>query len=79
MGRMVSTYEAKAHLSKIIAEVAETGEPVTICRHNSPIVDVVVHRGERDPLRQDPTLQGAVFRGDPCAPVDEADWPEALR
>ncbi|MBT3377310.1 MAG: class I SAM-dependent methyltransferase [Lentisphaerae bacterium] len=28
---------------------------------------------------RDPALTGAVFRGDPCAPVDADDWPEDLR
>ncbi len=75
----VSTYEAKAHLSKLIAEVERTGKPVTICRNRRPVVDLVVHREVHDPLKQAPKLKGAKFHGDPCAPVSEEDWPEELR
>jgi antitoxin (DNA-binding transcriptional repressor) of toxin-antitoxin stability system len=39
-----------------------------------PVVEVV-----GSPLRQDPSLKGANFVGDPCSPVDERDWPEELR
>ena len=31
------------------------------------------------PLRQDPSLKGARFVGDPCALVDERDWPKEAR
>ena len=75
----VSTYEAKAHLSKLIAQVERTGKPVTICRNRRPVVDLVVHRDVQDPLKQAPELRGARFHGDPCAPVSEEDWPEELR
>ena len=79
MKAMVSIYEAKAHLSRLIAEVQRTGKPVTICRNRKPVVDLVVHREPGDPLKQDPALKGAVYHGDPCAPVNEEDWPEDLR
>ena len=80
MSPMVSVYEAKAHLSHLIAEVERTGAPVTICRNRKPVVDVVLHSWkEIDPLDQDPALQGALFHEDPCAPVDETDWPKDLR
>jgi prevent-host-death family protein len=77
--KRISTYEAKAKLSKLIALVEQSGEPITICRNNKPIVDLVVHREPGDPLVQDSELKGAVYHGDPTAPVDEADWPEELR
>jgi len=79
MTTLVSTYEAKAHLSRLIAQVEKTGEPVTICRNAKPVVDLVAHRTKKDPLRQDPSLKGAVFHGDPCALVAERDWPAELR
>jgi prevent-host-death family protein len=75
----VSTYEAKAHLSRLIAEVERTGKTVTICRNNHPVVDIVPHRTSQDPLEQAPHLQGARFHGDPCEPVSAEDWPEAAR
>jgi len=75
----VSTYEAKAHLSKLIAEVERTGKAVTICRNQRPVVDLVPHREIPDPLVQAPHLKGAVFHGDPCGPVAEEDWPATAR
>jgi len=75
----VSTYEAKARLSELIAEVERTGKPVTICRNHRPVVDLVLHRVVQDPLEQAPQLKGAKFYGDPCAPASEEDWPEELR
>jgi antitoxin (DNA-binding transcriptional repressor) of toxin-antitoxin stability system len=33
----------------------------------------------RHPLRQDTSLKGARFVGDPCSPVDERDWPKEAR
>ncbi len=78
MSTVISTYEAKAHLSRLLAKVEETGEAITICRNKKPVVDMVPHR-LRDPLQQDPSLRGARFHGDPCQLVDEADWPRGLR
>ena len=43
MTTTVNTYEAKAHLSRLIAQVERTGKPVTICRNRRPVVDLVVH------------------------------------
>lgn len=62
--KKVSTYEAKAHLSQLTAEVKRTGKPITICRSKRPVVDIVPHRDVRDPLEQAPHLQGARFHGD---------------
>lgn len=77
--KSVSTYEAKAHLSRLIAEVERTGQAVTICRNKAPVVDIVPHRDSHDPLLQATHLKGARFRGDPCAPASEEDWPETAR
>jgi prevent-host-death family protein len=77
--KSVSTYEAKAHLSRLIAEVQRTGKPLTICRNNRPVVDIVPHQESHDPLDQAPQLKGARFLGDPCAPASVEDWPESAR
>lgn len=77
--KTVSTYEAKAHLSRLISEVQRTGKPVTICRNNLPVVDLVPHRAANDPLEQAPHLRGARFHGDPCGPLSVEDWPETAR
>lgn len=34
---------------------------------------------ENDPLKMDPTLEGACFVGDPTEPLPDSDWPEELR
>lgn len=77
--KSVSTYEAKAHLSRLIAEVERTGRPVTICRNNHPVVDIVPHRDAHDPLEQAAHLKGARFLGDPCGAASAEDWPETAR
>ena len=79
MATLVSTYEAKAHLSKLLADVERTGQPITICRNKKPVADLVAHRETKNPLRQDPALRGAKIHGDPCNLVDESDWPMELR
>ena len=75
MKTVVSVYDARAHLSKWISQVEKTGQSITVCRNGRPVVDLVAHRTVTDPLAGDPALQGAVFHGNPCAPVDERDWP----
>jgi prevent-host-death family protein len=74
----VNVYEAKNRLSKLLQEV-EAGRRVVICRNSVPVAELVPHRPRRDPLLQDVALEGAKFHGDPTAPLDEEDWPEALR
>lgn len=75
----VTTYEAKAHLSKLISQVIATGEPIVVCRNRTPIVDIIPHVSVKNPLIQDSTLSGIRFHGNPCAPVSSEDWPEELR
>ena len=40
----VSIYEAKTHLSQLIAQVKQTGEEVIIRRHNVPVAKLVPFR-----------------------------------
>ena len=40
----VSIYEAKTHLSQLIAEVEATGEEIVIRRHNVPVAKLVPFR-----------------------------------
>ena len=79
MKERVNIYDAKAHLSKIINRVQETGESVTICKNGKPVVDLIRHPLERDPLKVDAKLLGAVYDGNPCAEATAEDWPESLR
>ncbi|MBI4209853.1 MAG: type II toxin-antitoxin system prevent-host-death family antitoxin [Deltaproteobacteria bacterium] len=79
MAKFINTYEAKAQLSRLIKEVQHSGELIVICQNGKPVVDLVPHKTGKDPLSQDPQLKGAFFKGDPCAPVSEEDWPEEYR
>jgi len=79
MKKAINIYEAKAHLSRLIADLQRTGRSVVICRNRIPVADLVPHRKPGNPLKQDPALKGAHFHCDPCAPMDEADWPEEMR
>ncbi len=75
----MSVYSAKTHFSRIVSAVERTGVRVVICRHNVPVAEIVPLRTNADPLLPDAALAGAVFVGDPTAPVAAADWPESLR
>lgn len=77
--KMVNLYEAKTHLSKLVAEIENRRERIVLCRNGIPVADMVAHERkfvDNKPLAE---LAGARFLGDPCAPLDESDWPEALR
>ena len=82
MDKRINIYEAKTHLSEVIKQVQETGEPYTICKNNKPVVDIVVHKAadkDFDPLKQDPTLKGtAVYLGDPLESTEDL-WPKEYR
>lgn len=77
--KRVNIYDAKAQLSKLIAGTEKDGQTVIICRNGRPVAQLIPYREISDPLEQDPRLAGAVYYVDPCAPVPEDDWPEALR
>ena len=82
MKKRINLYEAKTHLSEVIKQVQETGEPYTICKNNKPVVDLIVHKEtaeDFDPLQQDPGLKGtAVYKGDPLESTEDL-WPEEYR
>ena len=40
----VSIYEAKTHLSRLVAQVEQTGEEIVIRRHNVPVAKLVPFR-----------------------------------
>ncbi|MEE9368757.1 MAG: type II toxin-antitoxin system prevent-host-death family antitoxin [Pontiella sp.] len=82
MNKKINIYEAKTHLSELIKQVQETGEPYTICKNNKPVVDIVVHKKiakDFDPLKQDPKLKGtAVYLDDPLGSTEDL-WPKEYR
>jgi prevent-host-death family protein len=82
MEKRINIYEAKTHLSELIKQVQETGEPYTICKNNKPVVDIVVHKLEKkkkklpEPL---PEYAGkAVYLCDPLESTEDL-WPEEYR
>jgi antitoxin (DNA-binding transcriptional repressor) of toxin-antitoxin stability system len=79
MTTAMNIYDAKAHFSKIVSEVERTGVHVVIYRHKVPVVEIVPLRAKSDPLITESGLKGAVFAGDPTAPLSPEDWPEGRR
>ena len=55
----VNIYDAKTNLSKIVQEVARTGEPVLIARNGHALVKVVAYKEEK-PKRKLGFLKGKV-------------------
>jgi prevent-host-death family protein len=74
-----SVYEAKARFSSLLNEVREKKCTIVICRHGVPVADLVPHQPARNPFRVRESLVGAKYLGDPTAPLEKDDWPEALR
>jgi prevent-host-death family protein len=79
--KTVNLYEAKTHLSKLVAAVEERGERVVLCRNGKPVAEIVPHKkGEIKGLPEmDAALAGAIYHQDPTAPLAPEDWPEELR
>ena len=53
----VNIYDAKPNLSKIVQEVARTGEPVVIAKNGHALVKVIAYREEK-PKRKLGFLKG---------------------
>jgi len=79
MKSVQSVYEVKSHLSSLLSEVVNKGSVFVICRHGVPIADIVPHRAVNDPFEVRESLAGAEYLTEATAPLDEDDWPEALR
>lgn len=77
--KRVNLYEAKTNLSRLAAEIEASGERIVLCRNGVPVADMVAHEPKTTATEPAPELMGARFLGDPCAPLGESDWPEALR
>ena len=73
----VNTHEAKTRLSSLLAKVEQEHEEVIICRNGKPVAKLVgIEGGPVDPMQVNPELGPVVFNEDPCAPLDQEDWPE---
>ena len=56
----VNVHEAKTHLSRIIEQVLNNGQPVTIARAGKPVVIVSAHPESRPSQRKLGILRGRV-------------------
>jgi antitoxin (DNA-binding transcriptional repressor) of toxin-antitoxin stability system len=74
----VNTHEAKSRLSSLLARVEEHGEVVVICRNGKPVAELRQLPPTVDPLTVHPELSSIEFLGDPVAPLEPEDWPEAF-
>jgi antitoxin (DNA-binding transcriptional repressor) of toxin-antitoxin stability system len=64
----------------LVAAVEEKGERIVVCRNGRPVADLVPHVPAAVwTLDPDPSLAGALFLGEPAAPLEPGDWPEDLR
>lgn len=73
--RTVSTYDAKAHLSRILAEVESGAVEVTITRHAHPIAKIIPITDSRP--RSPGALKGKITLlpgWDEFTKQDDADW-----
>lgn len=77
--KRINIDEAELNFFKLVTQVEKEGETLVILRDEQPIADVIPHRCEKSALDQDPLLAKARFLNDPCAPLDESDWPNSLR
>lgn len=75
----VNTHEAKSRLSELLAKIEEEHETVVICRNGKPVAELIPWRRVAEPLKQDPLLKSVIFHEDPARPLDESEWPGALR
>jgi prevent-host-death family protein len=76
----VNTHEAKTKLSMLLSKVELDHEEVVICRNGKPVAKLVgAGTAHIDHFKTDPDLVPIVIHGDPCAPLDEEDWPEEYR
>ncbi len=82
MDKRINIYEAKTHLSEVIKQVCESGEPYTVCKNNKPVVDIVVHqKDEKKKKMPDPLPEYDGKGGYLCDPFESTEdlWPEEYR
>lgn len=71
MPRTVNVYEAKTHLSQLLAQ-AEAGEDIVIARQGRPVVRLVPV-GRRAANREPGALKGRIRVSDDFDTMDESD------
>ena len=75
--KSINMHEAKTQLSRVVEEIARTGEIYLICRDGEPVAELRSYKPPTNPLEVDPKLK-VVFHEDPTAPLEPEDWPEAF-
>ena len=69
----LNVHEAKTRLSAVLADVENTGNAYVICRHGTPVADLVPHR-KTSRLATDPLLKRVKVKCDLTKPLTQADW-----
>ena len=75
--RSVNMHEAKTHLSRLVDEVARTGEVYVICRNGDALAELRACSCQKDPLVASPRLK-VVLHEDAALPLEPEDWPDAF-
>jgi prevent-host-death family protein len=75
--KTINMHEAKTQLSRVVEEIARTGEVYLICRNGEPVAELRSYSPPANPLMVDPDLK-VLFHEDPTAPIEPGEWPEAF-
>jgi antitoxin (DNA-binding transcriptional repressor) of toxin-antitoxin stability system len=75
--KTINMHEAKTKLSKVVREVLKTGEVYLLCRNGTPVAEIRAYVPSRNVLKVDRRL-AVKLKGNPSAPLDKEDWPEAF-
>jgi prevent-host-death family protein len=76
VARSVSIYEAKTHLSQLVAELEQAGGEITVNRHGRPVAKIVPF-GQRRAPRTPGAMRGEIHftQGwDEFTDQDAKDW-----
>lgn len=76
--KRVHVHEAKSGFSGLLAAVEQGGESFVICRHGTPVADLVPHR-RSSRIKPDPALRRIRINDDPVAPLSPDEWPEGVQ
>lgn len=72
----VNIHQAKSSLSHLVMQVEKEHRVVTLCRHGTPVAQIVPLRSQQNPLLMHGELQGVKIQYDPSSPLTSDEWPE---
>jgi prevent-host-death family protein len=75
---MVSVHEAKSQLSRLLAEINESGSSIIICNRGKPVADLTPHR-RRCRTEVHPHMSRIQVNYNPTEPLAKEEWPEEDR